>query len=218
MARPRILVIGGGKVAEHLFTIFNVHEEADEVVVVDKDPRRRAVFERIGDILVLDGDATDVGLYNEINMKEITAVLALTNSDEVNLMVLAIAKTFGVPVRIGRFTEPKIAELVSSLGLGIPIVQPVVVANIIAQILTSISSGKVLGEIGEEKIVMAAISDADPVVGNTIGEISLGDEGKIILLFDGLRFKVPEPSDVVKPGNILIILARSEEVLRKLKG
>ena len=218
MARPRILIIGGGKVAEHLLTLFNIHEEAEEVIVVDKDPKRRSIFEKIGDVLVLEGDATDIGIYNEINMKDITAILALTNSDEVNLMVLAIAKTFDIPIRIGRFTDSKIAELVSSLGLGIPIVQPVVVANIIAQIISSISSGKVIGSIGEDKMLMVSISEADPVAGGSIGSIDLGEDGKIILLSDGLKLKIPEPSDILKPGNLLFILARNEEVIRKIKG
>jgi len=218
MVKPRILIIGGGKVAEHLFTVFNIHEDAEEVVVVEKDPKRRAVFERMGDILVIDGDATDVELYSEINMKEVNAVLALTNSDEINLLVLAIAKTYDIPIRIGRFTEPKVAELVSSLGLGIPIVQPVVVANVIAQILSSITNGRVLGTINGDKLLMVSISDTDPVVGSSTSDLNLGEEGKILLLFDGSRFKTPEPSDILRPGNLLIILAKSDDVIRKIKG
>ncbi|MCY0868873.1 MAG: NAD-binding protein [Desulfurococcus sp.] len=218
MAGLKILVIGGGKVSEHLFKIFRVQDEADEVIVVDRERERRQVFENLGDVLFLEGDATDIKLYDEVNMREVTAVLALTNSDETNLLVLAIAKTFNVPIRIGRFTEPEIAELVVKLGLGIPVVQPVVIANVIAQMLTSITNGRELGSVNDEKIIMVTISESDPVVENRIEEINLGDEGRIILLFDGMKFKIPEPGDIVKPGNLLIIAARNSDVVRRIKG
>ncbi|MEM1628314.1 MAG: NAD-binding protein [Desulfurococcaceae archaeon] len=219
MARFRVLIVGGGKVTESLLHDQSFRDLASEIIIIEKDPKRKPVLEKLGDVLVIEGDATDISIYEEINMKDIFAVLALTNSDEINLMVLAIAKSYEVPLRIGRFTEAKIAELVRQLQLGIAIVQPITIAGIVKQTLSSLTDVNTLGDINGKKLYVVTIGETDIAAGTRIGELRLEEVGaKIIMMFDGTGFKVPSPDDTLYPGVLLFILASNEEFLSRIKG
>jgi trk system potassium uptake protein TrkA len=129
----RILIVGGGDVAEEL--IKSVDLRRNEVIVVDSESDRCRELSSKYDINVVNKDATDVSLYtSEVSMTDIDSVISLTDKDETNLFVLSIAKVYNVPIRITRVNDPKVAELVLKLGLGVPIISPSITANMIKTI------------------------------------------------------------------------------------
>ncbi|MEM2077781.1 MAG: NAD-binding protein [Thermosphaera sp.] len=214
----KILIAGGGEFAENLIRMLNPRE--NEIIVIEKDEARKRELESRYDILVINKNATDVEVYtNEVKMDEIDAVLALTNSDEINLLVLAIAKLHNIPIRIGRFAEEKIGELVRELQLGIPITQPKVLANLVANYISSVLTPLYLGKVGLFDLYLLGVSEGDRAAGSKIVDLEMDERvGKIILMFDGVGFKVPTGEEVLKPGDILFILSSGNEFVRYIKG
>ncbi len=213
----RILIIGGGAVAEELLSRLNLKEH--EVIVVEKDPSRRKDLALKYDVYVIDRDATDVSLYtSDVRMDDIDVVIALTGKNEINLFVLAIAKMYNVPFRIAKVTDVRIAELLIDLGLGVPICQPSLVATMIANYLQSIREPYTLGIFGEYSLYLITLADTDRANGLKISELGLPEDVKVILLFDGSQIYYPVEDTLLKSGYQLLVLARSPEVIKYFKG
>ncbi len=213
----RILIIGGGKVAEQLLNYIDPRKH--QVYVVEKDPDRRVELSSKYDIFVIGKDATDVSLYtSDLEMDTIDMVIALTGSDVINLFVLAIAKLYNVPFRIAKIINPDLADLLYELELGIPVSQPSLVASVISNYMESIVTPRPLLVLGEYTLYVISVAETDPVVGNMIRDLKLPETIHIILLFDGKNYRVPHPTDRILPGYQLIVLSKEKDVEKYFKG
>ena len=213
----RILIIGGGKVAEYLLNYIDLRKH--QVYVVEKNPDRRVELSSKYDIFVIGKDATDVTLYtSDLEMDTIDMVIALTGSDETNLFVLAIAKLYNVPYRIAKVTDPRLAELLYELGLCTPITQPSLVASMINNYLESVVNIKPLAAIGEYIVYLISIAETDPVNGVELEDLKLPDTIQPILIFDGKTIRTPLPDDKLLPGYQLIVLSKEKNTERYFKG
>ncbi|MEM4033939.1 MAG: TrkA C-terminal domain-containing protein, partial [Sulfolobales archaeon] len=172
-------------------------------------------------INVVNKDATDVSLYtSEVSMTDIDSVISLTDKDETNLFVLSIAKVYNVPIRITRVNDPRVAELVLKLGLGVPIISPSITANMIKNYIDSVRSPKLLTEFEDFKLYLVSISETDKVVNKAIKDIELPPDTRILLIFDGSKLYPPKGEEVLVSGYQLIILSKAseDELSSYLKG
>jgi trk system potassium uptake protein TrkA len=215
----RILIVGGGDVAEEL--IKSVDLRRNEVIVVDSESDRCRELSSKYDINVVNKNATDVSLYtSEVSMTDIDSVISLTDKDETNLFVLSIAKVYNVPIRITRVNDPRVAELVLKLGLGVPIISPSITANMIKNYIDSVRSPKLLTEFEDFKLYLVSISETDKVVNKAIKDVELPPDTRILLIFDGSKLYPPKGEEVLVSGYQLIILSKAseDELSSYLKG
>lgn len=211
------MIIGGGSVTEELLKILDLSR--NQVTVVEKDPGKCTSISSKYDVLVINKDATDATLYTtDISIPELDAVIALTDRDEVNVFTLTIAKLYRVPFRLARVKDPKVAELIRELGLGVPIILPSVISDLIKNFLESISTPSLLAEFGEYKMFRITISETDRVVNKKIEELELPDDVSILLVFDGASLKPPEKDLKLLCGYQLIVLAKTSDVVKLFKG
>lgn len=221
MAKFNILIAGGGETAELLLRDVSIRDLFDQVVIVESSPDRKTELERLGDVLVLEADASDSSVYEHIDMKEIDIVLALTSRDEINFLVLAIATQYNVPIRIGVFKDDKIAEIVTRLKLGIPIVKPAVVSGIIKQMITTLVTPQVISPspIGELKLYVVTIKEDDLAAYTKIEDLRLEeDNSQILMVFNGKELEPPRSDLELRPGYTLFVLSQDGRFLSKIKG
>lgn len=91
------VIVGCGSLGAHLSKTLS--DRGYEVIVID---RNKKSFKKLGvDFagMTIEGDATDLEFLTELNLKEVTALVAVTEEDNINLMVCQIAKElYGVKV------------------------------------------------------------------------------------------------------------------------
>jgi trk system potassium uptake protein TrkA len=85
----KVIIIGAGEVGFHLANRF-AHENKD-VVVIDKDPEALSRVSDNIDVQVILGSGASPVLLKEAGIKETEILLAVTNSDEVNLVACMAA-------------------------------------------------------------------------------------------------------------------------------
>lgn len=222
LVKMKLLIVGGGSTTEMLLKDPLIREMVEGVIVIENNPERKTVLERIGDIYVVERDATDTSIYSSINMREITAVIATTSSDEVNFLVLAIAKTYNIPIRIGIFKDEKIGEVARNLRLGIPIIRPSITAGLLKQALSSIIQASEMGLFpitSEYRLYRVTIKEDDPVEGWKLEELRLEEEDAyVVMIFDGRELVSPSPDIQIFPGYTLFIVAKNNGFLKRIKG
>ncbi len=96
----KILIVGAGAVGFNLAR--QLSSEGHDVSLVEKDPH---VARRIGeklDVLLVTGSGSSPSVLEAARIKDAEIVLAVTDSDEMNLTVCLLAHWFGVERKIAR--------------------------------------------------------------------------------------------------------------------
>lgn len=125
----RILVIGGGKVGSHLGR--ELTRAGHVVSLIEADGQRAAALLDDADIMVFEGDGTDVELLRAADVARADWAVAVTGKDEDNLVACELAQTLGADNVIARLNNPR--NRATFEALGIPVVG---VTDLMAQVIS----------------------------------------------------------------------------------
>ncbi|MBL7075982.1 MAG: Trk system potassium transport protein TrkA [Kiritimatiellae bacterium] len=107
----RILIVGAGNSGRHLATM--LCEMSHEVVVVDRDPEPLAVLDAHLDVMTVTGSGSSPDVLEQAELGKADLLIAVTDSDEVNILACHCARVAGVKDTVARVVNP--ALLKSSL-------------------------------------------------------------------------------------------------------
>lgn len=97
----KIVIIGAGEVGYNL--AMKLSKEGHDVVVIDHDPEKVRHIDETLDVKSLLGKGSSPGVLKEAGIGEAEMVIAVTDSDEINMVVCLIAGTQSkIPKRIAR--------------------------------------------------------------------------------------------------------------------
>ncbi|MCB1146764.1 MAG: Trk system potassium transporter TrkA [Leptospiraceae bacterium] len=99
----RIVILGAGQIGTHILK--RMADDGYDVVVIDSDENAIDTAANIADVATLVGDGTDPNMYEEIGLNEKDLFLAVTDSDEINLIACRIASAFGCQKKIARVKQ-----------------------------------------------------------------------------------------------------------------
>ena len=104
----RVLIVGAGVVGSNLAQQFS--SEGHDVAVVDRNPELiRKLTEKL-DVMALAGDGASLAVLKEAGVERAEMVVAVTESDPVNLVICATAGRFPVAQKIARVRSEEIAK------------------------------------------------------------------------------------------------------------
>ena len=90
----RVMIAGGGTTGELLAR--EIEKDYAVKIVEISETRAMQLAEKLGNAIVLNGDATDRNLMLQENIENCDAFCAVTNDDETNIMASLLAKRLGV--------------------------------------------------------------------------------------------------------------------------
>lgn len=108
-----IIIAGAGKVGYDLAE--NLAKENHNVVIIDKNPQILMKAEENLDVMCIKGSATSTNILLEAGVKEADLLMAVTGSDEINMVCCLTAKKLGISYTIARIRDPEYAKELSSL-------------------------------------------------------------------------------------------------------
>src|SRR5918998_5644688 len=100
----RVVIVGAGEVGFHTARMLSY--EGHRVVVIEQD---EALVEHMGqrlDALVIQGNGASPKVLGEADVEKSDLLVAVTNTDEVNLVACLAAKAQGVPRTVARIHNP----------------------------------------------------------------------------------------------------------------
>lgn len=120
----KIIIVGCGKIGVSL--ISNLVSEGHDVVAIDKDSETIAEVVNIYDVIGVCGMGTDCEVLEEAGIQRADLFVAVTGSDELNMLSCYIAKTLGAENTIARirdraYNENNLGFLQQQLGLSMSI-------------------------------------------------------------------------------------------------
>ena len=142
----KIVVAGCGKIGQTV--IGRLVAEGHDLVAIDSDNVILDELTNIYDIMVICGNCADSDVLDEISIQEAELFVALTGSDELNMLSCFIAKRMGCNNTIARIRNPEYNDdslvfLRKELGLSMSINPDMLTASELFNILKLPSALKI---------------------------------------------------------------------------
>jgi trk system potassium uptake protein len=110
-----VVILGGGRIGYYLTEY--LADIGMKIKIIESNRERcKYLAQSFGDILIINGDGTDLNLLKEENVFESDALVSLTGLDEENLLLSLLAKQFGMKHVISKVSRPTIFPLSKSLA------------------------------------------------------------------------------------------------------
>ena len=110
-----IVVVGGGRTGRRIVELATADQHG--VAVVEADEELAGALSVDFDCLVLHGDAASRPLLEEAGVPEADALIATTDDDATNLMVMMMGREMGVPQLLSSISDPGHGPLFEDLGV-----------------------------------------------------------------------------------------------------
>ena len=99
----KIVVVGAGKVGYSLAQ--RLAQDQHDVYVIEKNGDRIKNLENNLDVNLVQGNGSSIALLQEIGIEDIGMLIAVTDSDEVNMLACMLGKAAGIPKTIARVRD-----------------------------------------------------------------------------------------------------------------
>lgn len=133
----KIIIVGCGKVGANL--VDQLSKEGHDITVIDKKAEKIQDITNTYDIMGLVGNGASYSTQMEAGIEETDLIIAVTDSDELNLLCCTVAKRVGKCAAIARVRTPDYSEetgyLREQLGLALIINPELEAAREVARIL-----------------------------------------------------------------------------------
>ncbi len=114
-----IIIVGCGRVGSTL--VEQLSAEGHDITIIDKNAAKVAELTDLYDIMGIVGNGASFGVQIEAGIKEANLIIAVTESDELNLLCCTVARRVGDCAAIARVRDPdysiEIGYLREKLGL-----------------------------------------------------------------------------------------------------
>ena len=133
----KIIIVGCGKIGANL--VDQLSKEGHDITVIDKKAEKIQDITNIYDVMGLVGNGASYSTQMEAGIEETDLIIAVTDSDELNLLCCTVAKRVGKCAAIARVRTPDYSEetgyLREQLGLALIINPELEAAREVARIL-----------------------------------------------------------------------------------
>ena len=109
----KIIIVGAGKVGRTL--VEQLSKEGNEVTLIDKDPEKVESLTNLYDVMGIVGNGASYAAQMQADIQSTDLLIAVTDSDELNLLTCTVAKRVGDCSVIARVRTPDYSEEVSYL-------------------------------------------------------------------------------------------------------
>ena len=209
-----VMIIGGGRIGTRLAAVLEkrrIHAK----IIERSNSRCRELSDLLDKTVVIHGDGSDQGLLMEENLRDMDAVITITNDEETNIIVSLMARRMGTPKAITRLDKFSYLSLMPAIGIE-QVVSPRLSA--INTILQHIRKGKILsvhtltGEQGE--IIEAEALRTSNIIGKPLRKNFFPAGSLVIGIIRGDNVIIPSGESIIEAGDRVIIFARRQVVAR----
>ena len=219
----KILILGAGQVgrtaAQHLS-----REEANEVTIVDvNEDALRDLQERL-EVRTVVGNAAYPTVLEAAGAAEADIIVALTSSDEVNMMACEVAfALFRTPTKIARIRAAEYTDRVQlfgtdALSVDVFISPERLVTEYVERLIHHPGTLQVLDFAdGRVRLVAVRVRRGGPLVGHPLRELPVHlpkMEARVVAIYRDGRSVRPEGDTVLAEGDEVFFLAARDDIRR----
>ncbi len=221
----KIIIVGAGEVGYHIASRLSV--ENKDVVLIDKNPD---VFRRISDsidVQTIIGSGSSPVVLEKAGIKEAEIILAVTDSDETNLIACLMADIISPSTKkLARIRSADFDNFHNNFHDHAPHIETLINPEIevvkTIERLMSVPGAVDVEEFadGQVKLVGIRMEEDTPVVGTCLSELQFKINKQIPLIAAVLRGEeliIPSGDDSLLVGDVVYFICESDKLLDMLK-
>ena len=213
----KIIIIGAGKVGYNLAE--NLVDEGNDVIVIDKNLHALEKTEDNLDVMCIKGNGVSASVLIEAGVDTADLLIAVTGSDEVNMVCCLTAKKLGVRQTIARVRDPEYADELSlikdQLGLDFVINPEYAAAEEIARTLGFSSAINVERfASGRVRMVELKVTSDMGIIGKKIKEIDRDTSSSVLIgvIVRDEDVIVPDGDAVIKENDMIYVIGKASSI------
>ena len=210
----KIIIIGAGKVGCQIAKTLS--SENHDVTLIEKNDTIRQSAKNNLDVLTILGNGANVRTLEEAGIKQADMIIAVTSSDEANMIACMTAKQFGVPQKIARIRNPEYlyANALSreKLGIDLTINPERATAKEIVKLLKSpINVAQVQSFAGGKvQLFELKVEDSFPFINQQLKSIIFKYPILVAAIFRNDKIIIPDGEERITAGDNLYILIKKD--------
>ncbi len=207
----KIIIIGGGNIGFNLAKdLEEIDSEISVTIIENNDERANYIADSLKSTLILKGDGLDQSILDEANVSNADMILALTNDDETNIIIAAIAKKNNCDSLI-LVNNSEYNNLKDVLGIS-RVIDPRMIT--VSKILKHIHRGKIesVYSIGnnQAEIIHAQALKTSKLINKSIKDSSIPEGIRIGLIKRQNEILVPDKNTVIEENDEIVLLSLSK--------
>ena len=220
----KVIIVGIGKFGRKVLQYLS-EENCHDVVVIDKDSEKiRSIVDRY-DVMGLCGNGCSAENLEEAGVSSADLLIAVTPSDEQNVLCSMIAKSLGVKGTIARVRDPEYVKqadfMRNRFGIDRLMNPERALAKEITRVLKFPSAEKIYAFAdGRAEIVEIRLPATSPFADKKLKELTVNGKPLPVLISaverDG-EIIIPNGETTLKAGDILSVCAKHAEIYEFLK-
>jgi len=212
----RIVISGGGNIGLFLAQDLEKRYPNLSLKLIERNAERaEKVADQLHHAIVLCGDARDLEILEEANIRSAQALVTVTNDDEVNILTALLAKRLGSARVLALINNSSYNLLTRSIGLDVAINPR---ETTVSSVLQHVRRGRLKSvhtlRDGEAEIYEAEALETSPLVGRPLRELKASGGMIVGAVVRDNQVLTPRGHTVIKAHDRVIMVARSEVVRR----
>ena len=213
----KIIIVGCGNVGMALVT--RLSAEGHDITVIDENPAVVTSAVNNNDAMGIVGNGASFETLKDAGIKDAHLMIAVTPSDERNLLCCLIARKAGGCHTIARVRNPvyrkEISYIKEELGLSMVINPEETAANDTARLLKFPSAGRIEPFAGgRAELVSITVSKGSKLCDKSLAEIQAEFRSSVLIavVCRGDETHIPNGSFVLREGDEISIIGASREI------
>lgn len=182
-------------------------EQGHEVVVVDADRQRIDELSAEIDCGFVHGDGTYPHILKECDPKGTDFLFCLTGHDQVNIIASLVGRSLGFARVITRIDDPEFEHICTELGLTDTVVPSRTMGRYLADLFRGHNLLAYSAMIrGEARVFSFVVGEEQA---GSASALEKPDHTRLVCLYRGDHFTIPDAGTVLKPGDEVVMITRS---------
>ncbi|MDQ7781189.1 MAG: Trk system potassium transporter TrkA [Planctomycetota bacterium] len=207
-----IVIYGATRVGTSLAS--RLESKVKQITVIEPDEEKaRSAAETLSSAVILHGEGTDLDLLKEAQAGRADIFMALSDSDQSNLLSSLLAKRLGGKKLLAIATEPEYVSVLNSVDIDI-VLNPRLLT--VGEILQYVRRGRIhavakLAE-GQAEVIELDTIPGSKVVDKPLREVDFPPGAIVAAILRNGQMVIPNGSSIIRAGDSVVVLAVSEAI------
>ena len=208
-----IVIVGAGGIGKRL-TEMALKDGNHNVIVIDKEQTRCEEIARKYDAVAINADATQEETLDESEVKKADVLVATTDDDAINLMVIGLAKNKGVRHLVSVVNQEESRPMYMEKGVKMIKSPNIVMAEHLYKSIKHPNVEEYMNVGKYAEIFRLPISPNSKLSKKTIRKIGLPKKSLIVAIERDHKFIIPTEDVELFSGDRVTVLAHKDQVDR----
>lgn len=208
------IIIAGAGILGFYTAQFLTKKGNDVVVIEQRKDRAEEITDKL-DATIIRGDAKEIKVLQESGVEEADVILAMTGSDDSNILISILAKQLGAKRALCRVTHIEYSEAIfKKLGIDAVVYPELTIATEIEEMVNDPDvTGFAMLDNGETEMIEFLIDGDSKLVGKKTSKIKFPKKSQIISIIRPNGDKEPAFSEsMINAGDKVLVLTNKDEL------